>query len=498
VTDEWGQIYQIERRFQRDLLRRERSAASEMVKYYGQIWGQIQRQLTELTRKISEARAAGEEVSPAWLFQQQRLESLQLQVEVKLRDFARYAEDIIRSQQDKAIAAAQDHAEQLVMASLGKPPPGIVLRWDRLPQEAVQDIVGFLQDGSPLRTLLDDLPGEAGQAVADALVRGVALGLNPREVARQVRREMGMSLTRALRIARTETLRAYREASLRSYRANRDIIKGWIWHAHLGPRTCAACIAMHGTVHRLDEKLDDHPNGRCAPIPLTKSWKELGQEYGIDLSDLPDTRVQVERGTDWFARQPEDVQRRILGHAGYEAWRAGAVRLEDFVGRKRSKEWGPHRYRRSLRELLGGRESKAWLMRARLVAQIEAMSPADVLVVGELRASMVTSWTVPTNRKVVLTGERRWHYLERHPEMRQFEALLRDVLLEPDAVCRNRTDEEVAIFYRRHDVEHYLRVVVLMQRGEKGKYKHSILSFRLAKVDEYRGDLARAVWRKKK
>ena len=65
---------------------------------------------------------------------------------------------------------------ELALAGLGVPPPGVTVTWARLPREAVTDLVGFLQDGSPLRDLLDELGSEASRAVRDALVAGVATG----------------------------------------------------------------------------------------------------------------------------------------------------------------------------------------------------------------------------------------------------------------------------------------------------------------------------------
>ncbi|NOZ27973.1 MAG: hypothetical protein GXP39_07975 [Chloroflexi bacterium] len=346
-------------RFRRELLQNERRAAGEMVRYYGEVWRTVSVRLDALQRQIAEAREAGEEVSPAWLFRQRRLESLRVQVEAELRRFAEFADGMIRRQQEEAIRAAQDHAEQLVLMQLPDQVAAVV-RWDRLPQEAIYSMVGTLQDGSPLRELLMELGAEVGQGGADALVTGLATGMNPQQTARLVRKRFGMGLARALRIARTETLRAYRYATHRSYRANSRILKGWVWHAELGPRTCPACIAMHGTFHRLDETLDDHPNGRCTPVPVTKGWRELGEEFGVDWGGIPETQVKVRPGVEWFAEQTEDVQRRILGSAAFEAWRAGTVRLEDFVGRRSDPRWGTMRYARSLRQIIGEGEAKRW------------------------------------------------------------------------------------------------------------------------------------------
>ena len=82
----------------------------------------------------------------------------------------------VNQAQRAAVGMAEEHAEQLALAGLGVPPPGVTVTWARLPREAVTDLVGFLQDGSPLRDLLDELGSEASRAVRDALVAGVATG----------------------------------------------------------------------------------------------------------------------------------------------------------------------------------------------------------------------------------------------------------------------------------------------------------------------------------
>ena len=282
------------------------------------------------------------------------MQILQQQTEAEIRQFARFAEQRIVAEQAEAVRAAQEHAEQLAMAGLGEPPVGVMVTFARLPREALTDLVGFLQDGSPLRDLLDELGPEASASIRKALIAGVATGQNPRVIAQQMKQALGGNLVRALTIARTEVLRAYRESSRRTYQANSDVIKGWIWHSALGTRTCPACWAMHGTFHRLDERLDDHVNGRCSAIPVTKTWKELG------FKDVPETQVQVGKGTDLFEKLSDADKEKILGKAGFQAYKVGAVKLEDFVGRKVSREWGTMRYTRSLRDILGEREAKKW------------------------------------------------------------------------------------------------------------------------------------------
>ncbi len=364
MADPVGLIYAAARRHRQELLQNERGAASQMVRYYGQSWQRIQGQLADFQRRIAEAKAAGEDVSPSWLFQVGRLEVLRAQVEGEIGRFAQYAENSIVAQQRQAVEAAQRQALDWTTTV-----PGVAVEWNRLPTGAVEDLVGFLSNRSPLRILLDELPQDAGQSVADALVTGLATGQNPRATARLIRHALGGNLARALTISRTETLRSYREATRRSYLANRDVLRGWVWHSALDKRTCASCWAMHGSIHKLSEQLDDHPSGRCGMTPLLKDWPN----------------VAIEPGADVFARQTEELQRAVLGDAGFEAYKAGAVTLGDYVGQTRTREWGTMRSARSLRSILGPTEAMRWRTAARAVAATAHLPrPFDDDLVGRV------------------------------------------------------------------------------------------------------------------
>lgn len=357
------------RKFRAALLSHDRAVSRAMIDAYGQSWRRIRVQLETLNSHIAQARAAGVRVSAQWLYQQNRLATLKQQVEQEVAGFARYAGAQIGEGQAVAVDMARAHAEQLAMAGLGPPPPGVNLNWDRLPREAVSDLVGALHNGSPLASLLAELGPTASKAVSDALIVGVATGLGPREVARIIRRDVGMSLVRALKISRTEILRSYREATRRNYQANSDVVKGWIWHSALDRRSCACCWAMHGTNHGLDEKLDDHVNGRCAMIPWTSSWTDILGKKG---QDIPDTRPQMETGASRFGKLSDADKEAILGKAAFQAYKAGAVKLEDFVGRSFSKRWGSMRSARSLQEILGPNEAAKYLAPVRREAAFMA------------------------------------------------------------------------------------------------------------------------------
>lgn len=354
-------IYTIAERFRAELLRRERQAATELVRAYGAAWQRIKGRLDGLAEQIALARQRGEEVSPAWLLQQNRLQTIQRHVEAEIATFAQHAEAWVQAEQYEAVDAAQEHAERLVRAGLGDPPPGVNYTFARLPAGAVRDLVGFLQDGSPLRELLDDLGPDASQAVRQALITGVATGQHPTVIARQVRAALGGNLVRALTIARTEVLRAYRESSRRAYDANSDVVRGWVWHSAANRRTCAFCWSMHGTIHSLDERMATHPRCRCTMVPMARSWESMGYEVGGTgtgkrrrTAREADATSLTGVGTELFEKLTDDQQLAILGPAKFKAYKEGDLTLEDLRGFRRDPRWGMVGFERSLAAIRAG------------------------------------------------------------------------------------------------------------------------------------------------
>lgn len=318
------------------LLRGERQAAGEMVRVYGGIWQRVQDGLGGLWELKRQAEAAGVEVDANWLLSQGRLLELQRQVEAELRLFAEFADPLISRQQGAAVDAALSDARELTRLAASP----VSVRWVILPADVIEDLIGFTSSGSPLRALFEQFGPVAAEKLKDGLIQGIALGQHPTEIAAAIRQDLGGNLSRALTISRTEALRSYREATRRSYEANDDIVTGWIWHCVCTSRSCAMCWAMHGTVHALNETLDDHPNGRCVMIPQVRTLP--GQEQQA-LSPV---------GVEQFAKLSAEQQDAILGKAGGAAYRAGKFKLPDVVGRTFDPAWGPMRRTKSLREIL--------------------------------------------------------------------------------------------------------------------------------------------------
>lgn len=331
--------------FRRAMELRERSTFDRLIRAYGEVWKATSTELERLLGQIAATRAAGEPISPAWLYRQRRLTALLGELERHVWEFAQLAHQEVLNEQEAVVEAARLRTHQLIGEALHESAPGFAAVFGEPDDAALRQLVGHLSDGSPLARLFAELPGDASTRARNALLHGVGRGLSPREIAVQMRHALGGNLARALTIARTETLRAYREASRLSYEANADVVAGWVWHAALDLRSCAACWAMHGSFHPLTETLDGHPNCRCAMVPWTKSWEDLG------VAGVPDTRPSIQSGADAFAELTPSQQAAILGPRKLAALQRGDIDLSDLVGRS-SSEWGTMRREVSLKQAL--------------------------------------------------------------------------------------------------------------------------------------------------
>lgn len=328
------EIYQAAVDFKDALLQRDEIASRRIVEAYTRSFRKMEQNIRVLTEKIARARATGQYISPSWAFQIDRYQTLQRQITNEVTRIAGTVEQTITTNQTAAVQQAVANTRTLI--EMGAQSTGVSVSFSQLPTAATESIVGFLSDGSPLKGLLDKLPGMAGQAVAEALTDGITRGLGATKIASNIRNALGGNMTRAMTIARTETMRAYREATSRTFNQNRDILVGWVWVASFSRRTCASCLALAGSVHRLDERMESHPRCRCVAQPLLR-----GQA------------VTIQKGDEWFATQPAEIQRAILGsNVAVNAHRDGRVTLTDFVGRQNSPQWGQPYYQLSTKRAI--------------------------------------------------------------------------------------------------------------------------------------------------
>lgn len=330
--------------FRTALLKRERAAATRLVNAYGEAYRRLLPQIEALQAEL-------EVIDPKlWKrYKLQRLESLKKQIEYEINEYAIYADRELTLGAREAIGQAGKEAKIITQATLPGIAPldaRIMQSWNRLPAESVETLLGFLADGSPLRENLKMLGSTTAAVVEKRLTESIALGYNPRKIARMIRDDLGQSLTWSLRTARTTQIYSYREAARANYIANDHVVKGWIWRCARGERTCMSCIAMDGTRHSLEERLNDHHNGRCFAEPETLTYRELG----IDI-DQPAPLV-TEDAKAWFEKQPEALQRQMMGNGRFEAWKAGEFELGQLTKNSTDAVWGEIRVETPLKELV--------------------------------------------------------------------------------------------------------------------------------------------------
>lgn len=324
------------REFKAGLLAREHAQMQYMARRWLTVERRLDGDIQMLARELGEAKEAGLSYGRGKLYQMERYKQLQAQAQREIRQYVGWADDTISSGQEDMIRRGVGDAAQAIQLSYY---PQIGPHFERLPLQAVQHMVGITAEGKPVGALLKRrmLPGTsiAGwQQLCDELVHGTALGRNPRETALAMRDALSSGLDKALVIARSEQMRVYRQASLDQYQESEVVIGQKRLTAHDG-RVCAACLADDATLYTLEAAINDHPNGRCTPVPVVQGMPE----------------VTWRAGEDWLLTQPEAIQRSILRGERYQEWKDGRFAFQDLIVKKRHPTWGESLGVRSVQSL---------------------------------------------------------------------------------------------------------------------------------------------------
>ncbi len=316
-------------RFRQRVMANDAAAIKRLIEAYVAIGARLKDKIDALVAEIGALNP-----TQGQLVRMVRYKSLLEQIGKELSDYQVLLQFEVNQAIDFGVGAGSEHAKRLV--ELVARQARIQVSFHNLPKEALIQVLGLLDESGPLYRRLQQLAPQTVESVAKKIAEGVGLGYNPRKIARLINNELGQGLTTAMRTTRTAQLYAYREATRANYIANSDIVRGWYWSAQLDDRTCMSCIAQHGTFHPLNEPLNDHYNGRCAPLPAVLT--------------LPNPIEQS--GEQWFKQQSEEVQKRMMGDARWEAWKAGKFSFDKLSGQHEDTVYGQMRVERSLSELL--------------------------------------------------------------------------------------------------------------------------------------------------
>lgn len=317
------------------LIAHDTAAERRLVSAYRGIYDTIVSRIDNIVLKIKD----GGELSVGQVRKLKEYERLLSEVEQQLTGYGAFARSEISEAAKIALQMGEEDGRQLIATALGD--ITFVPRLHSLHSDAIESLLGFLDPSGPLYERLNALPGYTAEQIAQAILNGVGLGQNPQVIARAITNAFGMALTDSMRMMRTAQLYAYREANRASYLANSDVVKGWQWYAHI-PGACMSCVAMHGSIHSLDERLNDHYNGKCISLPVTILY--------------PDGHIQEGAGKQWFDGLTEAEQRKLMGNGKFEAWKNGKFNFEQLSTMRPDAVYGDMRIETGLLELLGLRQ----------------------------------------------------------------------------------------------------------------------------------------------
>lgn len=328
-------VVRIVRAFKAGLLAQEQVQMAEMAARWFQIERRLNTEFEALALEIELRNQAGERVPISRLVRMDRYRSLLAQTHAELRGYTDYADTLISGRQREWGRLGLVNAGEAIQASYAGAGQ-VIGAFNVLPVDAIEAMVGLAGDGSPLRALLKDSWPDAVNGLTRALIEATTLGKNPRDTAQAMANGFGVGLDRAMVIARTEQLRAYREANRMQYQASK-LVEGYKRISARDSRVCPACLfADDGTVYPLEQYFEEHPQGRCASVPVV---------IGIPA-------VTWQDGSTWFTAQSPEVQKDILGEGRFQAWQDGLFDLSDVVKRRENETWGASLVSAPLSELV--------------------------------------------------------------------------------------------------------------------------------------------------
>jgi hypothetical protein len=325
-----SELTDLAQQFKDALEAQDEAALVRIISAYQRIFRTLESRIDALVLEI----AALENPTTSQVFRLARYQDLIEQVISEVTRFQGFLSTEIVSAAELSFATGSTQSQTLIKTLLAQ--AGVQAQLGNLPTNAFEVIVAFLQDGSPLYKRIQLLAPTVADYVRQTMQEAVALGYSPRKTAGLLAEAFGRGLTDALRMARTAQLWASRLAAHANYANNEDILDGWVWFATLDETVCQSCIVQHGTVYPLDETLNDHHNGRCAPIPYIEAFGNPVEQTGIE----------------WFEAQPDARQREILGQGKYDAWKAGEFTLDQLSKETENDVYGLMRVETPLKELV--------------------------------------------------------------------------------------------------------------------------------------------------
>lgn len=311
----------------RELLEaRELDAMARMAKSWLVIEHRLDADILALALETERRLKAGEVVTQQMIWKMDRYKILKgkLQAEIKIWNRDSLIPQIEAEQRAFGWLGI-DAGKEAIIASYGGPLTAPL--FPVLNRGAVEAMVGYLGNGSPLNILLKQDYPDAIDGLCDALLQGIARGYGPGQVANMMADGMGMGLERAMLIARTEINRAYRQANIEAYRAS-DVVEGFMRLVRKGT-ACMSCLMLDGQRFKTQDDFSDHPRGKAelpgnliessTPDAFVTLYHQgdiviIGTSSGKFLPVTPNHPVLTDRG--WVAAKFVKEGDNVLSQSG--------------------------------------------------------------------------------------------------------------------------------------------------------------------------------------
>lgn len=310
--------------FNAKLAANDNAISRQLAKIYEQVVEDLKKEIALFEKEMARKYGPDAVLSAQDLLREQRYQSILLQYQAATDTYYQAATGVIQGSVVDAVELAVLQAKEFAELSGFTSSFG----FDNVPTGAINSLTGAISSG-PLQELIDGTGSqEAAQALRNALLSGLARGINPRDTAQIISDEIKMPLGRAETIARTETMRALRSGMQMVYNANDDILQGWMWNAAKSERTCAACLALDGKVFPMGVQMNSHPRCRCVATPVL-----------LDES----LNIKSETGEEWLRKQKKEVKEEVLGsEETRKLFDSKRLSLDDYLRPYKSTKWGDH------------------------------------------------------------------------------------------------------------------------------------------------------------
>lgn len=276
----------------------------------------IQQRLVELNAEAARLQAENKKLTP----DNPVLRALLVDMEPSLRRAANTIDGSAGQITTASSGLAQNATRQMALPGMSDQQlASIGIAWNVPDPAAVASLVDYA-DKPGWADEIKNYPGLTLDTLRNQAIRGMVEGWSPLKVARTISNMAGtLPQAKAQVLTRTLYLESYRSAAALNQQVNADILTEQIRIGTLDDRICMCCLALHGTVLPVGQKISDHHAGRCTSIAVVRGRPravQTGEQWFNALGATPEGRAR---------------QIAIAGPGGYEALKSGKAQIKDFV-----------------------------------------------------------------------------------------------------------------------------------------------------------------------